>query len=72
MPRDCLYVRNFLLRLRNDKDGVVSLEYVIVAACIVTTVVLAFGAPATSPIGTAVAGALGSIASKVTTAVSAA
>ena len=32
-----------LKRLRTDKDGVVSFEYVIVAACIVAVVVLAFG-----------------------------
>ena len=30
-------------RLRTDKDGVVSFEYVIVAACIVGAVVAAFG-----------------------------
>ena len=32
-----------LLRLRTDKDGVVSFEYVIVAACVVAAVVAAFG-----------------------------
>ena len=32
-----------LKRLRTDKDGVVSFEYVIVAACIVAAVVAAFG-----------------------------
>ena len=30
-------------RLRTDKDGVVSFEYVIVAACVVAAVALAFG-----------------------------
>ena len=30
-------------RLRNDKDGVVSFEYVIVAACIVAVVAAALG-----------------------------
>jgi pilus assembly protein Flp/PilA len=29
-------------RLSTDKDGVVSLEYVIVAACVVTVVITAF------------------------------
>jgi pilus assembly protein Flp/PilA len=29
-------------RLSTDKDGVVSLEYVIVAACVVTVVIAAF------------------------------
>ena len=32
-----------LKRLRTDKDGVVSFEYVIVAACIVAVVAAAFG-----------------------------
>ena len=32
-----------LKRLRTDKDGVVSFEYVIVAACVVAAVVVAFG-----------------------------
>ena len=32
-----------LERLRADKDGVVSFEYVIVAACIVAAVAAAFG-----------------------------
>ena len=36
-----------LKRLRTDKDGVVSFEYVIVAACIVAAVVAAFGTGAT-------------------------
>ena len=30
-------------RLRTDKDGVVSFEYVIVAACVVAAVAAAFG-----------------------------
>ena len=40
-----LYVKTIetLRRLRTDKDGVVSFEYVIVAACIVAAVVAAFG-----------------------------
>ena len=68
MTKHC---REFLLkRIRNDKGGVVSLEYVVVAACVVGTVVLAFGAPATSPLGTAMISALGSIGTTVATAVS--
>ncbi len=40
-----VYVKatDLLERLRSDKDGVVSFEYVIVAACIVAAVGLAFG-----------------------------
>ena len=35
--------REALKRLRTDKDGVVSFEYVIVAACIIAAVAAAFG-----------------------------
>jgi pilus assembly protein Flp/PilA len=49
---------DLLDRLRTNKDGVVSFEYVIVAACIVAAVVAAFGAGATGPIETALAGAI--------------
>ena len=38
-----------LLRLRTDKDGVVSLEYVVVAACVVAVVITAFGAGGSLP-----------------------
>jgi pilus assembly protein Flp/PilA len=34
---------DMLARLRDDKDGVVSFEYLIVAACIVAAVAFAFG-----------------------------
>ena len=43
--------REALKRLRTDKDGVVSFEYVIVAACIVAAVAAAFGTGATAAIG---------------------
>ena len=39
-----------LKRLRTDKDGVVSFEYVIVAACIVGAVAAAFGTGASGAI----------------------
>ena len=42
---------DLLERLRADKDGVVSFEYVIVAACIVAAVAAAFGTGTTSGIG---------------------
>ena len=41
-----------LKRLRTDKDGVVSFEYVIVAACVVAAVVAAFGTGASGAIAT--------------------
>jgi pilus assembly protein Flp/PilA len=64
-----LYVktRDLLGGLRTDKGGVVSLEYVIVAACIVATVVLAFGTTATGPLGKAITGAITAIATTVAT-----
>ena len=34
---------DLLERLRTDKDGVVSFEYIIVAACIIGAVAAAFG-----------------------------
>ena len=36
-------------RLRTDKDGVVSVEYVIVAACVVTVVIAAFNTGGSLP-----------------------
>ena len=47
-------------RLSTDKDGVVSFEYVIVAACVVAAVVIAFGTSTG-----------GNIATKLTTAINA-
>ena len=51
-----------LKRLRTDKDGVVSLEYVIVAACVVTVVIAAFNTGGSLP------GALTSGFTAITTA----
>ena len=56
-----------LKRLGTDKDGVVSFEYVIVAACIVGAVVAAFGTGA-SVLSTALTGGI----TKITTAFDAA
>ena len=42
-----------LKRLRTDKDGVVSFEYVIVAVCIIAAVLAAFGTTAGTGIGAA-------------------
>lgn len=58
--------RETVLRLRSDCAGVVSLEYVIVAAAIVGVVTVAFGA--NGPLATAISGALGTIGAKITTA----
>lgn len=58
-----------LKRLRTDNDGVVSFEYVIVAACIVAAVAAAFGSGGTGPIFDALSGAITTIGTKVTSAV---
>ena len=42
MLKNYIKTREALLRLRTDKDGVVSLEYVVVAACVVAVVITAF------------------------------
>ena len=47
-----------LKRLRTDQDGVVSFEYIIVAACIIGAVAAAFGTGATGAIGTALSGGI--------------
>ncbi|QDW36929.1 hypothetical protein FFI89_007120 [Bradyrhizobium sp. KBS0727] len=58
-----------LKRLRASEDGVVSFEYVIVAACIVAAVGAAFGLSGSGPIKDALSSAISSISSKVATAV---
>ncbi|NEV00857.1 Flp family type IVb pilin [Bradyrhizobium uaiense] len=58
-------------RLRSDTDGVVSFEYVIVAACIVAAVSAAFGTGTASGIGSVLSTSITTIAGKVATAVSA-
>jgi Flp pilus assembly pilin Flp len=54
-----------LKRLGEDKDGVVSFEYVIVAACIVGAVIAAFGPGSTGAIKTALSGAIGKITAAI-------
>ncbi len=55
-------------RLRADTDGVVSFEYVIVAACIVAAVAAAFGTAGAGPIFDSLTAAITAIAAKVTSA----
>ena len=64
-----IYTRDVLERLRLDKDGVVSFEYVIVAACIVAAVAAAFGTGTASGIGLALSTAIGKISTALNTAV---
>ena len=54
-------------RLRTDQDGVVSFEYVIVAACIIAVVAVAFGN--TGPLQAALSNGLTAIGTALTTAV---
>jgi pilus assembly protein Flp/PilA len=61
--------REALLRLRTDKDGVVSFEYVIVAACIVAAVAAAFGSGGTGPIVDALTAGITAVSAKLTAAV---
>jgi pilus assembly protein Flp/PilA len=56
-----------LKRLRSDNDGVVSFEYVIVAVCIITAVLAAFGTTTSTGIGAALTNGV----AKVTSAFSA-
>jgi pilus assembly protein Flp/PilA len=55
--------------LRSDEAGVVSFEYIIVAACIIGAVAAAFGTGATGAIGTALSGGISSITAAFTAAV---
>nr|WP_246752099.1 hypothetical protein [Bradyrhizobium diazoefficiens] len=54
-----------LKRLRTDQDGVMSFEYVMVAACVVGSVSAAFGTNAGGAVGTALTGAFGAISAAV-------
>ena len=50
-----------LKRLRTDKDGVVSFEYVIVAVCIIAAVLAAFGTTNQTGIGAALTNGIAKI-----------
>ncbi|GEC58882.1 pilus assembly protein Flp/PilA [Bradyrhizobium japonicum] len=69
MLKYCIRATDAMKRLRADEDGVVSFEYVIVAACIVAAVAAAFGTGGSGPIVDALSSAISSIASRVTAAV---
>jgi Flp pilus assembly pilin Flp len=60
---------NNVKTLAKDQDGVVSFEYIIVAACIIGAVVAAFGTGAGGAIGTALTGGISSITAAFTAAV---
>ncbi|GKQ49727.1 hypothetical protein [Bradyrhizobium sp. Ce-3] len=71
MLQSYIKITEGLRRLRADKDGVVSFEYVIVAACIVAAVSAAFGTGAAGGIGKALTDSISTISAAVTVAVSA-
>jgi pilus assembly protein Flp/PilA len=56
-------------RLSTDEDGVVSFEYVIVAACIIGAVVAAFGTGTGGAIATALSGGITAIVGQFNAAV---
>jgi Flp pilus assembly pilin Flp len=62
---------DLLERLRTDKAGVVSFEYVIVAACIVAAVAAAFGTTSGGSIKTTLSNAITAVGSAVTKATAA-
>ena len=55
-----------LKRLRTDKDGVVSLEYVIVGACVCAVVLLLFTGTGTNTLSGALNTGFGKIATTMT------
>jgi Flp pilus assembly pilin Flp len=59
---------DLLERLRRDQDGVVSFEYIIVAACIIGAVAAAFGTTAAGGIGAALTSGLTKITAAFTAA----
>jgi len=69
MLKYCVKTTEALKRLCADQDGVVSFEYLIVAACIIAVVSLAFGAG--GPLATAINTAITAISTALTTAVAA-
>ena len=71
MLKYCIKASDLLQRLRTDKDGVVSFEYIIVAACIIGAVAAAFGTGAGGAIATALGTGITDITTAFTTAVGA-
>lgn len=64
MLRSYIRTATVLKQLRNDAKGVVSFEYVILAACIIAIVGTAFGA-GTGPVKDVLISALGTIITRL-------
>ena len=67
MLKSFIAIREAALRLRDNQDGVVSFEYVMVAACIVGAVALAFGTDSGGAIKNALTSAIGVVVGKLPT-----
>jgi Flp pilus assembly pilin Flp len=61
----CVKIGEAVRRLRTDKDGVISFEYVVLAACIVGVVLLVFGTGNQSVMYSALNNAITTIANAV-------
>jgi hypothetical protein len=65
MLKTYIRAREGAVRLRANEEGVVSFEYVMVAACIVGAVAIAFGTGAGGAIATALTNALNAIIGQI-------
>jgi len=65
MLKTFIGIREAALRLRDNQDGVVSFEYVIVAACIVGAVLAAFGTGTGGAIKDALDAAIAAVVAKL-------
>jgi hypothetical protein len=70
MLKFCVKIGEAVQRLRTDKDGVISFEYVVLAACIVGVVLLVFGTGNTSVMYQALNNAINTIAGAVNVQIS--
>ena len=68
MLKSYFKIREAVKRLRADKDGVVSFEYVIVVACIVAAVTAVFGGAGAGTIQGALTGGITAIVAAITAA----
>jgi pilus assembly protein Flp/PilA len=65
MLKSYLKATEALKSLRANQDGVVSFEYIIVAACIVAAVLVAFGTTTSTGIGEALAAGIADLKAKI-------
>ena len=65
MLKDYTKTTEALKRLRPDQDGIISFEYVVVAFCVVATVLVVFGTGGNSTISNALNNAIGAIVNQL-------